>query len=79
MTQEVFVVVVEDRHTDVDVWLFSELSLALIAVEDYLKDFKNVVELKDIGMVKDSFTLKVWTYGYEGDSVTIYKKVIETS
>lgn len=76
MSTAVYVVVWEDRHTDVEVTLFSELQPAI----DWVESFPRIQQAREIGDVEEE-QIDGWdyyiVYSCEGDSVRIEKKVID--
>lgn len=72
---DVWVVLIEDRHSDVDALPFSSEEAAVAKARDSVPDFAEEEQLTD-GMRKSGRVLWL-SYGTEGDRVRVVKRVMD--
>lgn len=79
----IYVLIIEDRHSDTEARLFSTPEKAIAAAHDYLKEFDaSTVDIEDASMSVEDLALAGWLfyacYSTEGDCVRVLRAEIDT-
>lgn len=73
----IWIVIIEDRHADVDVLPFSSMPTAVQRARHEVPDARDVEEIElTEGMARDGWVLCL-EYGLEGDSVRVVEREID--
>ena len=75
MSADIWIVLIEDRHADVDALPFSSEEAAFAAARDAVPDDAVPGELNE-GMRRDGWVLYL-PYGPEGDCVRVVKRALD--
>ncbi|MBT7929473.1 hypothetical protein HN682_06125 [Candidatus Peregrinibacteria bacterium] len=72
---KVYVTMLEDRHVDVDVFLFTTQIPALLKAQELLDKYNRGGEIK-AEKPDEEFASHIWYYGSEGDLVRVMEKEV---
>lgn len=73
----IWIVIIEDRHIDVDVRPFTSMPAAAGAAHEWVSDQRDVTELEITeGMAADGWVLYL-EYGTEGDGVRVVERELD--
>jgi hypothetical protein len=72
---KMYIVLIEDRHADVDVELFQNIAPALARAKFLANEYAR--DPDDVEVVENKYCVRRYEYSCEGDAVTILDRVIK--